>query len=171
MTEFETWLNRLSEFLMWLSCAIGFVMMMHVTLDVAGRVIFDHPLSGTIEIVSGYYMVAVTFLPLAYISRKEGQIVVELFTRGLSARSLSRFSRVINVITVAYLFLVAWKTTEMAIEQTLEGENWESATGFITIWPSRWALPIGFGTMAVYILYLTYFKASQTSDNGQGMSE
>lgn len=124
--------------------------MMHVTIDVAGRVIFNCPLSGTIEIVSGYYMVAITFLPLAYISRAEGQIVVELFTRGLSTRSLWRFERIIDVVTFAYLTLVTWNTAEMAIEQTLDGEKWDSATGFIDIWPSRWALPLGFGTMAVF---------------------
>lgn len=171
MNVFESMFNKLSNFLMWVSCVIGFLMMIHVTLDVAGRVLFDHPLFGTIEIVSGYYMVAVTFLPLAYVSRTEGQIVVELFTRKLSARSLLRFSSVINIVTIAYLSLVTWKTAEMAIEQTQEGENWESASGFIAIWPSRWALPIGFGTMAIFILYRTYLRSSQNRKFNQGLSK
>jgi TRAP-type C4-dicarboxylate transport system permease small subunit len=171
MIKFESLFDKLSDYLMWLSCAIGFLMMMHVTLDVAGRVLFNLPLPSTIEIVSGYYMVAITFLPLAYVSRGEGQIVVELFTRGLSARSLLRFSVVVNAITIAYLSLVTWKTAEMAIEQTLEGENWESASGFISIWPSRWALPIGFGTMAVFILYRTYFKIFRANEIQQEMGE
>lgn len=139
--------------LMWLSCFVGFLMMMHITVDVAGRVLFNHPLEGTIEVVAGYYMVAIAFLPLAYIVGHEGHIVVELFTRGLSPRGKFRLGTVVDVVTFAYMSLFAWQTTIEAVEQTEVGEVWETATEFIAIWPSRWLLPAGCTLMAAYLLY------------------
>ena len=153
-------LNRLGKalevpinFLMWASCFVGFLMMAHITVDVIGRVVFNNPLEGTIEIVSGYYMVAVAFLPLAYISRHEGQIIVELFTRGLTGHPLVRLEIMVNVVTIAYLSVFAWMTGVMAIEQTEVGEVWETATGFVDVWPSRWVLPLSIVVMALYLLY------------------
>lgn len=141
------------NFLMWLACFGGFLMMAHITIDVIGRVIFNSPFHGTIEIVSAYYMVAVAFLPLAYITRHEGQIIVELFTRGLSDRSLFRLDIVVNVITLAYLAVFARQATIAAIEETERGEMWETAAGFVEVWPSRWLLPIGITVMALYVLF------------------
>ena len=141
------------NFLMWAACFVGFMMMTHITVDVIGRVVFNHPLDGTIEMVSGYYMVAVAFLPLAYISRHEGQIIVELFTRGLTGRKLVRLEILVNIVTIAYLGVFAWMTGTMAVEQTVEGEVWETATGFLDVWPSRWVLPLSIVVMALYLLF------------------
>jgi TRAP-type C4-dicarboxylate transport system permease small subunit len=139
--------------LMWLSCIVGFMMMMHITVDVAGRVLFNNPLVGTIEIVAAYYMVAIAFLPLAYIVGNEGHIVVELFTRGLSPRGLFRLSTFVDIVTFAYMCLFAWQTGIEAVEQTEVGEVWETATGFVAVWPSRWLLPAGCALMAAFLLY------------------
>lgn len=57
------------------------VMMMHIVADVTGRYLLGTPISGTTEIVSGYYMVAAVFLPLAYVARTEGHIAVELYSK------------------------------------------------------------------------------------------
>ena len=153
------------NFLMWLACFVGLLMMLHITADVTGRVLFNHPLEGTIEIVSGYYMVAVSFLPLAYISRHEGHIFVELFTRGLSETRLLRLETAVNIVSAAYLSVFAWKTGEEAIYQTSSREMWETATGFVDIWPSRWMLPIGCAVMAIYLvlrIVMDVRKARQT---------
>ena len=157
------------NFLMWLACFFGLLMMVHITADVTGRVLFNHPLEGTIEIVPGYYMVAVSFLPLAYISRHEGHIFVELFTRGLSETRLLRLETAVNIVSAAYLSVFAWKTGEEAIYQTSSREMWETATGFVDIWPSRWMLPIGCAVMAIYLvlrIVMDVRKARQTDRLG-----
>ena len=59
------------------------LMMIHVAVDVFCRIVLNAPLYGTLEIVAGYYMVAVVFLPLAYVSGGEGHIFIELFTSKL----------------------------------------------------------------------------------------
>ena len=151
MNKLDQWLDKPINFLMWLGCFVGFLMMLHVTIDVAAKYLFNHPLEGTIEIVSGYYMVAVSFLPLAYIAKHEGHIIVELFTRGLSPRGALRLDGVVNILTFLYLGLFTWKTTTAAIEQTAVGELWETATGFVHMWPSRWVLPAGCLLMTIYV--------------------
>ena len=117
-----------------------------------GRVVFDHPFDGTIEIVSGYYMVAIAFLPLAYITKHEGQIIVELFTRRMSRRKLCLLDAAVNILTFVYMATFAWMTATMAVEQTASRESWETAYGQVEIWPSRWYLPIACTLMAVYLL-------------------
>ena len=146
------WIGGLCNLLMWVACFVGFLMMMHITVDVTGRVLFNHPLEGTIEIVSGYYMVAVAFLPLGWIAAHEGHIIVELFTRGLSKRNTLRLDSVVNAVTFAYMTLFAWQTGVSAVAEMETGEVWETATGFVAIWPSRLMLPIGCALMAAYLL-------------------
>lgn len=54
-------------------------MMLHITVDVALRLFFNMPLQGTMEISSYYYMVAIVFLPLAYIDWLREAITADLF--------------------------------------------------------------------------------------------
>lgn len=152
MNALKAWIGRLIDVLMWVACLTGALMMIHVTIDVAGRVLFNRPLIGTIEIVSGYYMVAVAFLPLPYIARHGGHIIVELFTRNLSVRNVLRFDIFATVATFLYMCLFTWMTTRSALEKTAVGEVWEAATGYVPIWPSRWLLPAGCFVMALYLL-------------------
>lgn len=138
--------------LMWVACFVGFLMMMHITLDVTGRVLFNSPFVGTIEIVSAYYMVAVAYLPLAYVSRGDGQIIVELFTRNMRPRRILRTDAVVHLITSLYMLMFASFTALHAVEQTVLGEIGEMGDEFFPIWPSRWLLPIGFAVMAFYLI-------------------
>ena len=140
-----------ARLLMWLSALIGLAMMLHISADVIARVVFNSPFDGTIEIVSAYYMVAIIFLPLGYVTRYEGHIVVELFTRGLKPPSLARLDIFAGIITIIYMIAFGWMTTLSAIDQTEVGELWASGDGFIAVWPSRWFLPIGCFLTAAYL--------------------
>ncbi|MAF50060.1 MAG: TRAP transporter small permease [Rhodospirillales bacterium] len=151
MNRIEDGIDKAVSSLMWLACFVGFLMMAHITLDVTGRVLFNHPLIGTIEVASSYYMVAVAYLPLAHVSRGDGQIIVELFTRNLAPGRILRIDAVINVITMIYMLVFAWYTTEVAIEMTHEGELGELGAGYFWVWPSRWLLPLSFWIMAFYL--------------------
>ncbi|MGE0629285.1 MAG: TRAP transporter small permease subunit [Hyphomicrobiaceae bacterium] len=141
--------DTLSCWAMWLSMFIGALMMVHIAADVTARHFFGGSLFGTIEIVSGYYMVAVTFLPLAWLVGREGHIIVELFTRNLKGRSLLRLETIVLVFSIAYVSVLAWQSTINAFEQTARKEQWETALGFVAMWPSRWMLVVGFGCLAL----------------------
>jgi len=141
-----------STLVTWVAGLLTVAMMLHVTADVIGRTVFNHPIAGTIEIVSGYYMAGLAFLPLAWITREKAHIIVELFTQGLSARKLLTLDAGIGILTLGYVVMFTWQVFQAAVEKTEIGEAWEAATGQVPIWPSRWVVPIGFGLMAVYLL-------------------
>jgi len=63
MTRLLAWLQKPIDLLLWIALAAGLLMMLHVTIDVAGRTLFNHPFEGTTEIVSAYYMVVAAYLP------------------------------------------------------------------------------------------------------------
>ena len=63
------------------------VMMLHITADVLCKYAFNASIDSTLETVAFYYMMAIVFRPLAYATHEGGQIVVELFTRGMSKRA------------------------------------------------------------------------------------
>lgn len=150
MEKLERFADWLSSVAMWVAVVVGTLMMLHVTADALARW-FSITLFGTIEIVSNYYMVALSYLPLAWIVKNEGHIIVELFTRNLSARNLLRLDTWVALITMIYVTIVTWKTLESALEQTAIREQAESALGFISIWQSRWFVVIGFGCFAVQL--------------------
>jgi TRAP-type C4-dicarboxylate transport system permease small subunit len=129
--------------------AVGMVLMvLHVVIDVTGRFVFNHPLTGTLETVTYYYMVMVTVLPFAYVTRRQGQIVVELFTSWMPARWLSLLDVFTALLTLIFLFVFTWKTGQEAIQKTMIGEVRQAGDSNLIAWPSRWFLPLGAGTMA-----------------------
>ncbi len=152
MDRLLNWLDWPIKILLWVSLGFGTLMMTHIALDVAGRVIFSHPFSGTTEWVSAYYMVAVAYLPLAYIARNDDHIVVELFTRKMKPGNLLRLDTLVKIVTACYLGFFAWQTMIEALEEMHANEVWETATGFLPVWPSRWLLPVATGAMALFLV-------------------
>lgn len=146
-------IQRPSDVLAYIGGAFILLMMLHIVADVAGRELFGLPIDGTLEIVSFYYMVAVTFLPLAYVSHYEGHISVELFTRGLPPRKLAGLEAVVRIVCLALVVLLVRETGVAAIDSFENNEMWETSDDLITIWPSRFALPIGVALMGIYMIY------------------
>jgi TRAP-type C4-dicarboxylate transport system permease small subunit len=152
MTDPKSRVDGPVKLVMWVACLFTVLMMAHITVDVTLRVLFNAPLTGTFEVVANYYMVAVMYLPLAYVSRHEGQIIVELFTRNMGERRLLRWDVVANAITALYVAVFAVYTGIKAVEQTELREVKETGDTFMEIWPARWLLPIAFGLMAIYLV-------------------
>lgn len=153
MRRLSHWLDVVAGAVTMLAGFVGLLMMLHVTADVIGRTLFHHPLSDTLEIVSAYYMVAIAFLPLAWIARQRGHIIVELFTGWMSKRRVGALDAIVGLVTFFYIAFFTYEVTLVAIDRTHIGETWESATGFVAVWPSRWLVPAGFGLMAFYVLF------------------
>lgn len=152
MDRLLRWLEIPIHVLLWIAVLAGLLMMLHISADVAGRTIFNHPLPGTTEIVSAYYMVAVAYLPWAWIARNNDHIQVELFSRLFPARVNAVLEPIIQLVTIVYVSVFTWETFIRAIHQTAAGEAWEAGTGFIPVWPSRWLLPIAGGLMVLHMV-------------------
>jgi TRAP-type C4-dicarboxylate transport system permease small subunit len=152
MTEMKSRIDGPVKVVMWVAGAVTVMMLLHITLDVFLRQVFNAPIIGTFEVAANYYMVSVMYLPLAYVSLTEGQIVVELFTRGFGKKTLIHWDNVANAITVVNVMIFAFYTGDMAIEQTVTGEVMEMDDDFMPVWPARWMLPIAFGMMGLYLM-------------------
>lgn len=152
MDRLLRWLEIPIHVLLWIAILAGFLMMIHIDADVTGRTVFNHPLPGTTEIVSAYYMVAAAYLPWAWIARNNNHIQVELFARLLPTKINALLEPIVQVVTIVYVAVFTWETAIRAIHQTEVGEAWEAGTGFIPVWPSRWLLPIAGGLMVFYMI-------------------
>ena len=152
MAQIERILGPLTSIFLWLAAAATAAMMFHVAADVVAKLILRHPIIGTLEMVSLYYMVAVVFLPLGAVQRDRGHIFIELFTQRLGVRvqrSLDALALLLTFLLAATLF---WRGFDVAVEKTLVGELANNIEFQIEVWPGRWFPVVGFGLTTAWCL-------------------
>jgi TRAP-type C4-dicarboxylate transport system permease small subunit len=130
-------------------------MMLHITADVLCRYLFSISLHGTIEIVSTYYIVAVVFLPLALVERLNAHIVVELLSQHLPRRASELLIAGVGLISAAYFGAFTWQTWGDAVQKFRVGEV-ILGTVPVTVWPTRFYLPVGCGLITLVLVYKSW---------------
>lgn len=120
-------------------------MMVQVGIDAAARTIFGSPITGTLEIVSNWYMVGITFLPLALIEFRREHLIVELFTQGLSPRRVAVLDALMQTISAILLLVWTASAIEMAVAKTAISESLDAVFFEVPIWPTRWVFAFGTG--------------------------
>ena len=146
------WLEMPINLLLWVALLAGFLMMMHVSIDVGARAVLNSPLFGTTEIVSGWYMVAICYLPWAWLTRNDNHIVAGVFERIGTAWFGYWMEVAVKILLLVYVGVFTWHTGLRAVQQTAVSEVWQAGGGFIPVWPSRWMLPIASALMAIYLV-------------------
>lgn len=144
-------LDAISGALLWLGGAAIVLMMVHIMLEVTLRTAFKLTIPGTEETVSAYYMIACAFLPLAWVQRGRAHVSVEVFTLWMPARALAALDGLVCLACAAGTAIFAWAATGKAIAMTRSGEIL-IGTMDVVVWPSRWFVPVGLATMALYML-------------------
>jgi TRAP-type C4-dicarboxylate transport system permease small subunit len=152
MNRLIAWLQKPIDLLFWLSLAAGVLMMLHVTVDVAGRYLFRRPLDGTTEIVAAYYMVLVAYGPWAWLASRDRHIVAGVFQRIGTPRFDFWLEIAVKVLTIAYVSVFTYQTFLAAVQRTQAGDVWLAGTMYIPVWPSRWMLPIAGALMVAYLV-------------------
>jgi len=135
-------------------CAVV-LMMLHINLDVAMRYIFSAPFANTIEIVSTYYIVAIVFLPFALVERLNANIVVEILAQHLPRRTSEILIGIVAIVAAAYFSAFTWVSWHDAVQKFQVGEI-ALGNSQITVWPTRFYLPIGGGLLVLMLLYKAY---------------
>jgi len=152
--------------LMVIGCVAIVLMMVNVMAEVIVRYFFNRSIPGTAEFVSGYYMVMVVFLPLAYLQLERGHVIIELFTQKASDRTKSWIDGIVYIICSGALAIYAYAGFNKAIEMTQRGELWFGLIEVI-IWPARWMMPIGVAVMGV-VMFLQAIRELQAAKSGKG---
>jgi TRAP-type C4-dicarboxylate transport system permease small subunit len=121
-----------------LACLLSFL----VVADVVGRVIFNHPVKGTPEIVS-ISIVIVCWLQAAYAIRSGGMLHVD----SLAARLPPRVQDVLGVagalLGMAFFGLILWGSFEPAAHAWSSNEFEGEGALRVPVWPARFLIILG----------------------------
>jgi TRAP-type C4-dicarboxylate transport system permease small subunit len=118
-------------------------MMLQITIDVGLKYIFNSPIEGNLEVVSYYYMVGVVFLPLAMVELRHEHINVDLFVQFLPRRARNYVYVFGCVVSIVFFTVLVYQTFLDAVHSTRINDMMMGSI-YVTIWPSRWILPVSF---------------------------
>jgi len=153
MKKINALANLLSNALFYVALAAGALMMLHVTVDVASRTFLNYPLPGTGEITATYYMIALTFLPLAWVTLRDEHVTADIFIGSLPGPLRHVIAVLVDVLVIIYVSAFVWQSTLSALARTRRGEVWEIIGGYLPVWPTRWFLPVAGGAMALVMIF------------------
>ena len=128
------------------------LMMLHVSADVLFRVVASKSLPGTAEIVSHYYMVALSFLPIAYAELKDRHIEATVLTDLMPASAQATLKILGMLFSLGIYGLMTYVSGREAIKKTAINAVVESGTHKLLVWPSYWILPVSFALMCLALL-------------------
>ena len=135
-----------------LGAAAVFLMMAHVALDVAGKVLVSTPVPATLAMVSNYYMVVVAFLPLAVAERRDAHIAVEVLTDRFPEK-VQHVLRGFGTLFFAGVFaLLARQAFVEAASKREVGAFMLEQDVKVLIWPSHYLMAAGCTLMVLALL-------------------
>lgn len=147
-------LDRFARLQLAIAALAVLAILLAISLDVVLRTTLSAPLTGTMEVVSFYFMIPVVFLPIMILEVRGEHIDTDLFYRffPVAAKRLSVI--VSGLLSVGIYGLLTYITFEQAISSTERGEV-AMGVNLMPVWPVRWILPLAFATSALAAFALT----------------
>lgn len=137
-------------------------LMIHIMSDVVLRNTINQPVPATYEIVTNYYMVALAFVPLAWLERSGGMVSVEVIDGFLGPRALRLSDKLVALISTIIYAALAWVTFEASLKTFAAGTFVLAQSVPIPTWPAYFLPPLGFFLAAlVTVLRLFERKGAQ----------
>lgn len=119
------------------------LMMLHVTAEVVARATGWLTLIGTLEIVSYYYMILLVMLPMGFVELKQEHIRVDLFAQMMPER-VQFVLYLLSCMMCIVFFSMMFQQSLIDAWNSMQRKETIMSNFIFYIWPSRWALPIGF---------------------------
>ncbi len=120
-------------------------LMLHIVADVVLRSAINWPLPATYEIVTNYYMVALAFIPLAWLERGGGMVHVEVLEPLMGPTVLDISNRSVAVLSTVVYGALTYLTFGTATKSFASGTFVMAQNAPIPTWPAYFLLPMGFG--------------------------
>jgi TRAP-type C4-dicarboxylate transport system permease small subunit len=132
-------------------------LMIHIMSDVVLRNTINQPVPATYEIVTNYYMVALAFVPLAWLERSGGMVSVEVIDGFLGPRALWLSDKLVALISTIIYAALAWVTFEASLKTFAAGTFVLAQSVPIPTWPAYFLPPLGF-FLAALVTVLRMFE-------------
>ena len=128
------------------------LMIVQITVDVVMRSFFGGALPGTVEIVSNYYMVGLSFLPIVIAERQGRQIAASFLYSSMPAPAQAVARLVARLLSAVVFGLLTWRSYFEALAKTRVRAYAISGSDQIVIWPAYWILPLAFALLTIAVL-------------------
>lgn len=149
MDTLERAADRLAQGLALIGAIGVTALLLHVAADVLTRNLLDRPIPATNEIVSRYYMVAIAFLPLAWVERRGGMVRVEILDTMASPRFKQISELVVSLLITAVYIVLADVTWVDALKNWRVGAFVDVLGRQIAVWPTYFLPPAGFALAGI----------------------
>jgi TRAP-type C4-dicarboxylate transport system permease small subunit len=149
METVEKWISRIS---MTLAALIVLAMMMQVVIDVFMRSFLGAGFPATADLVGRYYMVSVSFLPLAMTEIARRHIEATIFTDGLKGAARHAIHVLGFAVALIVFGILSYGATAEALNQTARRAYVDAGTLHFPTWPSYWIPPLSFTLMEIALL-------------------
>jgi TRAP-type C4-dicarboxylate transport system permease small subunit len=156
-------LEWVSRTLLVLAALLAFVLCFIVVGDVVGRVLFNHPIKGTPEIVS-YSIVVICYLQAAYAIRSGGMINTDAVTAYLPVRLQNVLAAAGALLGVVLFGIICWGGIDGAAHAWTSGEFEGEGALRIPAWPARFAIVGGtaLAALSYFLLMLRHLDSART---------
>jgi TRAP-type C4-dicarboxylate transport system permease small subunit len=140
--------------------AVGIAaMLVHIGVDVLTRNLLGRPIPATNEVVAGYYMVLIAFLPLAWVERNRGMVSVDLLEAVMSPQARRVSDLFVALLATALYLVIAWVGWQAAMSRWNIGAFVDVLGYRLPIWPTYFLPPVGFLLAAM----MTLLRAVQSA--------
>jgi len=163
MKHMERLINKVNKVVTFLGGLAIALMMIHISLDILARFLFNTPLPGTITIVAHYYMLIAIFLPLAYAEQTNSSIAVEILTTRFSHKAQHRVNGWTHLIIGATAFVMTSEAFKVAIKNYHSNTSVMQGDYTIITWPSYFILCAGTFLLGCYCVlrFLSFITRSE----------
>lgn len=139
---FDTFLDRVGQFLLVCAAVLGFTLAFIVCTDVVGRYFFNRPLKGTPELVS-MAIVIIAYLQACYAIRSGGMIAVDAFYVSYPTRIKSLVSLIGSLLGIGLFALICFGSVGNAHDAWVSGEYEGEGALRVPAWPAKFVLVLG----------------------------
>ncbi len=149
MDALSTFAFKISKFFALVGAVVVVAMMLFICVDVVLRNVFRFSFNMTTEVVARYFMVAIAFMPLAWLELRRQMISVELLDFVLKPNIRRAMDFVILLIAALVYGLLAYANWLKAFKEYNSGTLVELVSWKMPIWHSYFLVPIGL-SLAVF---------------------